>query len=74
MPNYFGINVFQTSGKQLPEWGYHQYEVVTDTLFSQPAAVWNVEEHRYTISKLQKLFLQKLTIEKLVSTSVSEKL
>ncbi|XP_014672855.1 PREDICTED: protein O-mannosyltransferase 1-like [Priapulus caudatus] len=36
------------SGKQLPDWGFHQFEVVTDNEFSHEMTAWNVEEHRYT--------------------------
>lgn len=36
------------SGKQLPDWGFHQHEVVTDRFLVQDDTVWNVEEHRYT--------------------------
>ena len=36
------------SGKQLPDWGYNQHEVVTDRVINQDDTVWNVEEHRYT--------------------------
>lgn len=39
---------FQITGKQLPEWGFNQHEVATDRILQQDAAVWNVEEHRYT--------------------------
>lgn len=38
------------SGRQLPDWGFNQHEVVTDKLISQDDTVWNVEEHRYTKS------------------------
>ncbi|XP_041368198.1 protein O-mannosyl-transferase 1-like [Gigantopelta aegis] len=38
----------RSTGKQLPEWGFHQLEVAADRVINQPAAVWNVEEHRYT--------------------------
>jgi len=38
----------QFSGKQLPDWGYNQHEVVTDHVVKQDDTVWNVEEHRYT--------------------------
>ena len=38
------------SGKQLPDWGYHQHEIVTDRLIEQDDTVWNVEEHRYSKS------------------------
>ncbi|CAG2062694.1 unnamed protein product, partial [Timema podura] len=36
------------SGRQLPDWGFNQHEVVTDRIVSQDDTVWNVEEHRYT--------------------------
>jgi dolichyl-phosphate-mannose-protein mannosyltransferase len=38
----------QFSGKQLPDWGFNQHEVVTDKVINQDDTVWNVEEHRYT--------------------------
>ena len=38
------------SGRQLPDWGFNQHEVVTDRIINQPDSVWNVEEHRYTKS------------------------
>jgi dolichyl-phosphate-mannose--protein O-mannosyl transferase len=40
------------SGKQLPEWGFNQHEVVTDRVILQEDTIWNVEEHRYTTSEL----------------------
>ncbi|XP_012273929.1 protein O-mannosyltransferase 1 isoform X2 [Orussus abietinus] len=42
------------SGRQLPDWGFNQHEVVADRLVEQSDAVWNVEEHRYTKSEDQK--------------------
>lgn len=39
------------SGRQLPEWGFNQHEVVADRNVEQVDTVWNVEEHRYTKSK-----------------------
>ena len=42
------------SGKQLPDWGFNQHEVVTDRLLDQEDTVWNVEEHRYTKETEQK--------------------
>ncbi|XP_034951544.1 protein O-mannosyltransferase 1 [Chelonus insularis] len=42
------------SGRQLPEWGFNQHEVVADKIVEQADAVWNVEEHRYTKSEDQK--------------------
>lgn len=38
------------SGRQLPDWGFNQHEVVTDKVVFQDDTVWNVEEHRYTKS------------------------
>ncbi|KAH9495690.1 Protein O-mannosyl-transferase 1 [Bulinus truncatus] len=40
----------KTTGKQLPEWGFHQLEVSADRMVNQKATIWNVEEHRYTRS------------------------
>ncbi|EEB13374.1 protein O-mannosyltransferase, putative [Pediculus humanus corporis] len=42
------------SGRQLPDWGFNQHEIVTDRIINQPDTVWNVEEHRYTKSEDQK--------------------
>lgn len=39
------------SGRQLPEWGFNQHEVVADRNINHRDAIWNVEEHRYTKSK-----------------------
>ncbi|KAH8301257.1 hypothetical protein KR018_009682 [Drosophila ironensis] len=36
------------SGRQLPDWGFNQHEVVADRDPEQPDTIWNVEEHRYT--------------------------
>lgn len=36
------------SGRQLPEWGFNQHEIVSDKVVVQQDTVWNVEEHRYT--------------------------
>ena len=36
------------SGKQLPDWGFNQHEIVTDKIINQDDTIWNVEEHRYT--------------------------
>lgn len=46
----------QNSGRQLEDWGFFQWEVVTDSLHQQPLAAWNVEEHRYTTGKLMAMF------------------
>ncbi|KAJ1521671.1 hypothetical protein ONE63_003316 [Megalurothrips usitatus] len=42
------------SGRQLPDWGFHQHEIVTDKHIVQDDTVWNVEEHRYTKAEDQK--------------------
>lgn len=42
------------SGRQLPDWGFNQHEVVTDRILHQDDTVWNVEEHRYTKNEDQK--------------------
>ncbi|XP_076220621.1 protein O-mannosyltransferase rt isoform X2 [Nomia melanderi] len=42
------------SGRQLPDWGFNQHEVVADKLIDQIDSMWNVEEHRYTKSEDQK--------------------
>ncbi|XP_071520863.1 protein O-mannosyltransferase 1 isoform X1 [Panulirus ornatus] len=36
------------SGRQLPDWGFRQHEIVTDKVLDQEDTIWNVEEHRYT--------------------------
>lgn len=42
------------SGRQLPDWGFHQHEIVADKDLKNSDTVWNVEEHRYTKSDNQK--------------------
>lgn len=39
------------TGRQLPDWGFHQHEVAADRIINQDDTVWNVEEHRYTKCK-----------------------
>lgn len=39
------------SGRQLPDWGFRQHEIVTDKVLDQEDTIWNVEEHRYSKSK-----------------------
>ncbi|XP_053337154.1 protein O-mannosyl-transferase 1 [Clarias gariepinus] len=48
--------VLKLSGVSLPEWGFHQLEVVGDKLYKgyQQSGVWNVEEHRYGRSQEQR--------------------
>lgn len=40
--------VLKFSGKQYPDWGFNQHEVVTDKAHGSEDTVWNVEEHRHT--------------------------
>lgn len=42
------------SGRQLPDWGFHQHEIVADKEIKHEDTIWNVEEHRYTKSEDQK--------------------
>lgn len=42
------------SGRQLPDWGFHQHEVVADKELTNEDTIWNVEEHRHTKSEDQK--------------------
>ncbi|KAH8418747.1 hypothetical protein KR222_011712, partial [Zaprionus bogoriensis] len=42
------------SGRQLPNWGYNQHEVVADREQVHQDAIWNVEEHRYTKTQDQR--------------------
>lgn len=42
------------SGRQLPDWGFHQHEIVADKELKNEDTIWNVEEHRHTKSEDQK--------------------
>lgn len=42
------------SGRQLPDWGFHQHEIVADKDLKNDDTIWNVEEHRYTKSEDQR--------------------
>lgn len=42
------------SGRQLPEWGFHQHEIVADKELKNEDTIWNVEEHRHTKLEDQK--------------------
>lgn len=44
------------SGRQLPEWGFNQHEIVADRVLEQTDTIWNVEEHRYTQSEWMTLW------------------
>lgn len=41
------------SGRQLPDWGFHQHEIVADKDLKSLDTIWNVEEHRHTKSEDQ---------------------
>ena len=45
------------SGRLLPEWGHNQHEIVGDVMVNQPNTIFNVEEHRYTRSKLNEIVI-----------------
>jgi len=47
------------SGKNYPDWGFMQNEVVTDRIIAQADTVWNVEEHRYTKNDKDKSTIEK---------------
>ncbi|XP_017784724.1 PREDICTED: protein O-mannosyltransferase 1 [Nicrophorus vespilloides] len=59
------------SGKQLPDWGFHQHEVVADRIISQDDTIWNVEEHRYTKSEDQKERERDLVNAEMIPTAVT---
>ncbi|XP_062873997.1 protein O-mannosyl-transferase 1 [Trichomycterus rosablanca] len=48
--------ILKMSGVSLPDWGFHQLEVVGDKIFKgyQQSGMWNVEEHRYGRSQEQR--------------------
>uniref|UniRef100_A0A3Q3ID41 Protein O-mannosyl-transferase 1 n=1 Tax=Monopterus albus TaxID=43700 RepID=A0A3Q3ID41_MONAL len=48
--------VLKLSGMSLPDWGFHQLEVVAEKLFKAHSSSlgWTVEEHRYGTSQEQK--------------------
>ena len=46
------------SGKQYPDWGFHQHEIVTDRNLNHDS-VWNVEEHRYTKNDKDKATIER---------------
>ncbi|XP_058492669.1 protein O-mannosyl-transferase 1 isoform X1 [Solea solea] len=45
--------VLKLSGMSLPDWGFHQLEVVAEKLFKARSLGWTVEEHRYGTSQEQ---------------------
>ncbi|KAI1292847.1 Protein O-mannosyltransferase 1 [Halotydeus destructor] len=57
------------SGKQLPDWGFNQHEIVTDRMIHQDDTVWNVEEHRYTKSSDEKQRERDLVTAEFVPTN-----
>lgn len=57
------------SGKQLPDWGYNQHEVVGDKIIEQPDTVWNVEEHRYTKGTDQKEQMIQMMNQEMIPTA-----
>ncbi|XP_018323085.1 protein O-mannosyltransferase 1 isoform X2 [Agrilus planipennis] len=60
------------SGKQLPDWGFHQHEVVTDRIIYQDDTIWNVEEHVYTKSEDQKDRERDIIASEMIPTSAPQ--
>ncbi|XP_022902298.2 protein O-mannosyltransferase 1 [Onthophagus taurus] len=60
------------SGRQLPEWGFHQHEVVADRIIYQDDTVWNVEEHRYTKSDDQKEREREMVSAEMIPTTATK--
>ncbi|XP_060518759.1 protein O-mannosyltransferase 1 [Cylas formicarius] len=59
------------TGKQLPDWGYHQHEVAADKVISQDDTIWNVEEHRYTKSEDQRERERDLVTAEMIPTGAT---
>lgn len=57
------------SSRQLPDWGFNQYEVVADRNIEQTGTIWNVEEHRYTIADNQQEREKQLLQAEMIPTS-----
>jgi dolichyl-phosphate-mannose-protein mannosyltransferase len=59
------------TGRQLPDWGFHQHEVAADRIINQDDTVWNVEEHRYTKSEDQKERERELVTAEMIPTAAT---
>ncbi|XP_066257536.1 protein O-mannosyltransferase 1 [Euwallacea similis] len=59
------------TGKQLPDWGFHQHEVAADRVINQDDTVWNVEEHRYTKSEDQNEREKELVSAEMIPTAAT---
>ncbi|XP_030755009.1 protein O-mannosyltransferase 1 [Sitophilus oryzae] len=59
------------TGRQLPDWGFHQHEVAADRVLNQDDTVWNVEEHRYTKSEDQKERERDLVTAEMIPTAAT---
>ncbi|XP_018574130.1 protein O-mannosyltransferase 1 isoform X2 [Anoplophora glabripennis] len=57
------------TGRQLPDWGFHQHEVAADRIINQDDTVWNVEEHRYTKSDDQRERERDLVTAEMIPTA-----
>lgn len=60
------------SGRQLPDWGFNQHEIVADKVIKQNDNVWNVEEHRYTRSEFDHLTLHTIAFITLVYNRIDK--
>ena len=56
------------SGRQLPDWGFRQHEIVTDKVIEQEDTIWNVEEHRYSRTEDQKEREKELIKQEMIPT------
>ncbi|KAH8239976.1 hypothetical protein KR032_009886 [Drosophila birchii] len=56
------------TGRQLPEWGFNQHEVVADRENNQEDTIWNVEEHRYTQTEDQRERERQLMTAEMIPT------
>ncbi|ALC44725.1 rt [Drosophila busckii] len=60
------------SGRQLPDWGFNQHEVVGDREKGNPDTIWNVEEHRYTKTQDQRERERQLLSAEMIPTQATK--
>ncbi|RXG71608.1 Protein O-mannosyltransferase 1 [Armadillidium vulgare] len=56
------------SGRQLPDWGFRQHEIVADKSLDNEDVIWNVEEHRYSRVEDQKEREKELIKQEMIPT------
>lgn len=57
------------TSRQLPDWGFNQYEVAADRNLEASGTIWNVEEHRYTRAENQQERERQLLLAEMIPTS-----